>query len=441
MKSCKTLGAKEKPFNWEYSDNRGITIYRTFSSGSEVMTVFSNVDVQSMVDRFIDAEEISLANNVQKLRDGTEIDGLGSFAYDSLGKSTTDAQAVSQLAAIFVEVGLFSVNRATRNMKFKFTTEAWQEHFKRATTLLEMQTRDLQIDKSRLPSVYACPKSKGDYLSSPVVEAFAEWLVHAVDDPSGFYHRYISKKTNKPWSCQSVYEAYLKYEWAFSCAVTDGRILRGSTYQESSQVLSYLRLQLRSAMMEKQEELLKSAAISVLDWGGVKPRNEATIMQLDDFVGYCERICKLLSSGDLSLAEDFSEVYMNSGWTKIYSLLVDDFVIYDGRVGAALGLLVRLFLRENGLLTIPPELSFHYGSGKGDNSVLDRRDPSDETYVFDSFVSKPNVHLMDNIKANWLLGEVYRKSRFNAEREGLRKLEAALFMIGYDVSQRSSTEV
>ena len=37
---------------------------------------------------------------------------------------------------------------------------------------------------------------------------------------------------------------------------------------------------------------------------------------------------------------------MNSGFTKIYSLYIDDFIIYDSRVGAALGFLVRCYCEE-----------------------------------------------------------------------------------------------
>ena len=39
---------------------------------------------------------------------------------------------------------------------------------------------------------------------------------------------------------------------------------------------------------------------------------------------------------------------MNAGFVKIYSLLCDDCVIYDGRVGAALGLLTRQFCEATG---------------------------------------------------------------------------------------------
>ena len=40
---------------------------------------------------------------------------------------------------------------------------------------------------------------------------------------------------------------------------------------------------------------------------------------------------------------------MNAGFEKIYSVLLDGCVIYDGRVGAALGLLARQFCEASEL--------------------------------------------------------------------------------------------
>ena len=52
---------------------------------------------------------------------------------------------------------------------------------------------------------------------------------------------------------------------------------------------------------------------------------------------------------------------MNAGFVKIYSVLLDSCVIYDGRVGAALGLLVRQFPRPAidmlALRVVPPRVA------------------------------------------------------------------------------------
>ena len=55
---------------------------------------------------------------------------------------------------------------------------------------------------------------------------------------------------------------------------------------------------------------------------------------------------------------------MNAGFVKIYSLLCDDCVIYDGRVGAALGLLARQFCEATGRTEVPSALAFAFGTPK-----------------------------------------------------------------------------
>lgn len=122
----------------------------------------------------------------------------------------------------------------------------------------------------------------------------------------------------------------------------------------------------------------------------------------------------------------------NSGFTKIHSLIIDDFVIYDSRVAAALGMLVFMFCKDTGKTSIPVELQFaHGGSRKNPNSINDRRDPSSGVFKFPPINSSHTVHVINNIKANWLLKKVVEKS--NSNFVSLRQLEAALFMIGYDV--------
>lgn len=141
---------------------------------------------------------------------------------------------------------------------------------------------------------------------------------------------------------------------------------------------------------------------------------------------------------------------MNSGFTKIYSLIVHDFVIYDSRVGAALGLLVRNFCEETGRVKTPEELRFAWGAKRRGASVNTKitdnpRNPSYKGYKFPILTNNTKLHINNNIRANWLLKEVLQRttSKFNMLDENLRlrALEAALFMIGYDVKDRRSIKV
>jgi len=110
-------------------------------------------------------------------------------------------------------------------------------------------------------------------------------------------------------------------------------------------------------------------------------------------------------------------------------------VIYDSRVGAALGLLIRNFLTDKNILEIPNELKFAYGKArptKGDKS--DKRNPSNENFKFPSLRNNDKFHTLNNIRANWLLKDIADKSAFKNESSPIRALKAALFMIGYSVN-------
>jgi hypothetical protein len=148
---------------------------------------------------------------------------------------------------------------------------------------------------------------------------------------------------------------------------------------------------------------------------------------------------------DKATLGEHKNIHMNAGFTKLYALLIDDFIIYDSRVGAALGLLGRLFAEEQGLISIPEVIAFSYGSGKtavNKQPSINRRDPSNEKYTLENFGGDANRQTNDNIKASWLLKEIVdtTMSRFaTIPRDGilnerLTAIQAALFMIGYDVS-------
>jgi hypothetical protein len=141
------------------------------------------------------------------------------------------------------------------------------------------------------------------------------------------------------------------------------------------------------------------------------------------------------------------EGIINSGFTKLYALLIDNFIMYDGRVGAALGLLGRLYAEEMGLEKIPQAIEFSFGSGKvsvGKQLAGNRRNPSKGRYKLSEFSGNHYRHINDNIKASWLLKALADKttSRFALLPQGpllnerLTAIQSALFMIGYDVRSK-----
>ncbi|MFL9987318.1 hypothetical protein [Paraburkholderia sediminicola] len=132
---------------------------------------------------------------------------------------------------------------------------------------------------------------------------------------------------------------------------------------------------------------------------------------------------------------------MNAGWTKYYALALAGHVIYDGRVGAALGFLVRRYLESladsKRPECVPDCLGFLWGDGDGGRKL---RDPSAGRYKFAKLYGGPygsKAWARVNVQANWVLSSALDAARADwcSGPDGLRKLEAALFMLGYDLSR------
>ncbi len=280
------------------------------------------------------------------------------------------------------------------------------------------------------------------YLVNRYVKIFARWLETKLDGPNSFPHEYYLRIARRRWHCNSLYEAYKSYWWPFDmyCQAANQRV-SGSGSRECFQYLTWLARSFRSSIHKNNTDLARNCALSMLEWGGVLNRNKERIMGMGESIcSYFRNAQQKLNLSTVSLT-GHRTIHINSGFTKLYFLLIDDFTMYDGRVGAALGLLVRKFCEENGLHQIPPMLEFSFGSGRGNPGTTDRRDPSFGNHRFPRFTLNRIRHLHDNIKASWLLKEVADKTRSRFKElsqdpplnERLTALQSALFMIGYDV--------
>lgn len=112
--------------------------------------------------------------------------------------------------------------------------------------------------------------------------------------------------------------------------------------------------------------------------------------------------------------------------------------MYDSRVGSALCHIIIKYLQEKNIDTIPEELKFGYGLGRGKKN----RNPNTSRYKFIEITQNRTFHFVSNIKANWLLEEIASKIHIEvdaveeecSETSLLSKkmfaLQTALFVIG-----------
>ncbi len=120
-----TLG-KGNVFWWAIDPEGNITIERKFKNESTESTIIRNIEVNKIFE-YVEEEWVSLANNVEKLRKGTEKEGIGKFMYEVLRWNETDCQLSGHLGAIFTKTGVWDHNGMKRGIMFRRKLPYWKE--------------------------------------------------------------------------------------------------------------------------------------------------------------------------------------------------------------------------------------------------------------------------------------------------------------------------
>ena len=288
--------------------------------------------------------------------------------------------------------------------------------------------------------------SRSNYLSNPIVCRFVNYLTDLLDGKSISHEILIrdrrlppsdERRTNPRFAIKSMEEAFSGYWWN-----RDG-------YDANTKTINEIQLAVKNSInMERLPEAnLSSLEVlkQVLNWGAGGTGQKLYTNNLEWSQNNLGTLSESLRLGRIAMSSDFpdlsvfkpkrSSAYarMNAGFTKYYALACDDVIIYDGRVGAAMGFLVRSFCIENKITTTPQELAFRWGPQTGTNPL--NRNPSQDQITFQKLPAEGPIWAECNIKANWVL-KAARESTLATwctKDDGLRRIEAALFVIGYSM--------
>ena len=293
---------------------------------------------------------------------------------------------------------------------------------------------------------------RDEYLKDQDVSAFIEWAAKLVSGEWGLEHSWSSNdpqgRNPRQFDCQSLYEACESYYW------------NGGSFEGMAARFDEFRLGLQVPEHPTAEDMRKflDTANEVIEWGGTqKPKDirELEIMLLiilhpdklhetqpetsinkDELLSLHRAIIVQLNrlmidhpsrlspeQGDTDGLTGFK--YMGAGYSKIYSAMIDDFPIYDSRVGCGLAWLIWLFFEDE-----QPD---------GSRELLMLRVPKDQgrnLRIPPGFkpVNTPKQHAESNLKAAWILGELVKRPgpfRDLPKKRRVMALQAALFMIGY----------
>lgn len=264
-----------------------------------------------------------------------------------------------------------------------------------------------------------------------------------------FAHQWHSARNGALWMCDSLLNARQQYRFSINRHFQD-RGFHGDSLAANNALLEALSSDLRKAVRLGHEDQAVAISHDIQIWGGTNrgDHNARAItayhLQPKGFIGYM-RLCQEAFCNDALALDVFEgqpyELRSNAGFTKIYALAFDNFIIYDARVAAALGMLVVRHLNSCDQRNVPESLQFcRMSQPNWPREHPLRRNPSVDPYCFPvERNGMPQVHISSNVRANWILTNALEGTNFertirNDGGDPLRALEAALFMIGYDLA-------
>ncbi|WP_199052028.1 hypothetical protein [Aquitalea sp. ASV15] len=279
---------------------------------------------------------------------------------------------------------------------------------------------------------------KNQYLADSDVADFAIWLSSEITKPK-LTHRY-EKSNGSLVEFNSLADAFKQYEWPFRFTGPENKEFKGKSYKDSEQALAYLAKHLRLALHAGNDNEVCEWACRIMKWGGVSHGNASWLR--NNVNGLADEILTVeaaLNAEEEGIQALQSVRRFNSGMTKVYSLLIPGFIIYDSRVAAALAWFVNKWCEKTSRKQVPSSLAFPCMPAKeGENPRIRKsRNPSNGTRIFPKLNNQARVHAQWNLRASWLLDECLRHSA-PMPFINLRELEAALFMWGYNLNSHET---
>lgn len=289
--------------------------------------------------------------------------------------------------------------------------------------------------------------NKNEFLNDKFVKSFVIWMTNHLSEDGEILHSWTAKSSKAAPQkgdvlvFTSLYDAYEKFYWRSENPITNARI---EYMRDTSACLQDMGISLNKAIDENDGQATYECCKWILQWGGVYYKSNIAkdiklINEIDNakLPIYLREIRRWLQS-DPCVGSEFEFKFndddyffeVDSGTTKIYSLLSSSWIIYDGRVGSALGMLVAMWANEEEI-DIPAILRFAHARepNRNPNPIGSRIFP---------VIKNDSMRLEYNLRANWLLNEILSQSDIGKfasldDVVRLRALEASLFMIGYSV--------
>lgn len=289
--------------------------------------------------------------------------------------------------------------------------------------------------------------TRASFLADADVMSFSDWLADIICGTVTV--DYVLTESIRFNTLSSARDAYRWPPKNIVLQLPTGPVVvpRWSGLRENEVFLQLLASGFREALKRRprNEEALAEWTKAIFIWGGVytKRGNGAWLNSMRGRLGpYLDRTLRTLGSAQQRRdIEQLTDLRSNAGTTKVHSLALDDFVMYDSRVAAALAWLVVKWACTGNRNSIPPMLRF----GCMRPNTTDRgkvRTPDKRLFHYFAPVAgnlnSQHTHAFWNLCTNWLLraalDKASRKCGSDSKFRSLREVEAGLFVMGADLS-------
>lgn len=235
--------------------------------------------------------------------------------------------------------------------------------------------------------------NKYDFVNSTEVDQFIDFLRKEVFSSASQLQQYIDD-----------------YKWPEN--------KNGLNFEQTFEKVVSLRAGLKSALNSHDAEHAFDICCKILRWGGVGVATNninalKEIRSKGNFISTLQDARTFIQSYIID-NEDF-HLPMNSGFSKIYTLLDDRFIIYDSRVAAQLCSLIKQCFNGNPMI---------FELGKCAYQAKVNRDPGKD---FPMLTGKPKKYFESNIKAAWILQRL-------ADEHNLLKLTTDKMIFAYQTA-------
>ena len=278
---------------------------------------------------------------------------------------------------------------------------------------------------------------RSEFISDPNVLNLTKFIANKWNNGLDFnLVLYKKGQQNTIIKISSLKDAYEKYFWEStintSIKMPDKIKLDCGNFIDSLYLLNFAKSKmLTSGNNLSNEKDIKEATEIVFKWGGVYKKGNKDKVEGDfNFKENYQRaidIWKEILNEKMDI-KPIKNIPCNAAFTKVYSLILDSFIIYDSRVATALAYLINKCFNNK----IPYCLKLFIPS-----SNIKEKDKRKVNEFFKPTYQDSSKHFYSNIKASLILSESIKEINRYDSSVKLEQLGSALFMIGYDIRNKN----